>query len=328
MLLHIQNRFRGRRVVVAAKTREGPVQVITLEYAKTFINEATQKYNNATQEYNDALERLRLENLSTPNSAPQQMLAYPWMDEVVKWGLIAIPVAMLISIVGELIYRLIAGEDRKHAGLLTSLGGAIMSTALTFVVIVVLADMALDGFDKGPYADDPVAPEKPDYEAALAQTVNENRGDIDLAIGTAAKLAGIDLEEACETGQSSGPGQRDSRYTAKGNKNLLQCGGDEFGALLYADLDAGVFRTISTSTGAKAFKVITNASDSEHEHGAVLSSVSFLGVSETKYEPKSGASPWPVDEADRAEGKPGEVPYEEADEMTLEAALEAVAKKK
>ena len=304
------------------------MQVITLDYAKTFINEATQEHNDTIQEYNDALERLRLENLSTPNSSPQQMLAYPWMDEVVKWGLIAIPVAMLIGIVGELIYRLIAGEDRKHAGLLTSLGGVIMSTALTLVVIVVLADMALDHFGKGRYADEPVAPEKPDYEAALTQTVNENRGDIDLAIGTAAKLAGIDLEEACETGQSSGPGQRDSRYTAKGNKNLLQCGGDEFGALLYADLDAGVFRTISTSTGAKAFKVITNASDSEHEHGAVLSSVSFLGVSETKYEPKSDASPWPVDDADSAEEKPGKVPYEEADEMTLEAALEALAKKK
>ena len=304
------------------------MHIVTLDYAKTFINEATQKYNDATQEYNDALERLRLENLSTPNSSPQQVLAYPWMDEVIKWCLPALAVAILVGAVGELIYRLAAGKDRKYPGLFASLGGFTIYAVIGVVTIIALADLTLYHFGKGSYADEPVAPEKPDYEAALTQTVRENRGDIDLAIDTAAKLAGIDLAEACDTGQSSGPGQRDSRYTSKGNEDLLQCGGDEFGALLYADLDAGVFRTISTSTGAEKFKVITNASDSEHEHGAVLSSVSFLGVSETKYEPKSGASPWPVDEADRAEGKPGELPYEESDEMTLEAALEAVAKKK
>lgn len=304
------------------------MQVITLDYAKTFINEAAQKYSDATQEYNDALEQLRLENLSTPNSAPQQVLAYPWMDEVIKWGLPVLLVAMLVGIAGEAIYRLAAGEDRKRPGFFMSLGAVIISITITVMVVVALADLALEHFEKGPYANKPVAPEKPDYEAALTQTVNENRGDIDLAIDTAAKLAGIDLAEACDAGQSSGPGQVDSKYTADGNEDLLQCGGEEFGALLYADLEAGVFRTISTSTGAKTFKVVTNASDSENERGAALSSVAFLGVSETKYEPKSDATPWPVDDADRAEEKPGKVPYEEADEMTLEAALEALAKKK
>ena len=294
------------------------MHIVTFDYTKPIIAEATQNYR-------DALERFRLEKLASPDSG---VLAYPWMDTAVKWLLFSLPVAMILLLIASaLLLRTEGGRSAIRS--LNSVAEVYFYAVIATFLALFLVDSLFLG-DRGRHAGAPEEPEKPDYSQLVEETVSENRGDIDSAIEAAAGLADIDLAQACNTGRSAPPAQSDKydySTVGKANGRLVQCGGDEFGSLLFADLESGEAKTVSTSTGAERFIVATGVSDIDGERGRELSSVSFDGVGETEYKQgKDRPNPWPVDEGDVAELGTAAVPYDKSTEMDLETALESAGK--
>jgi hypothetical protein len=294
------------------------MHIVTFDYSKPIIAEATQNYK-------DALERFRLEELASPDAG---VLAYLWMDTVVKWLFISLPIALILSLIVSATLRL-TKEGRGDIGPLIPAAEVYFSAVIAVLLAIFLVDSLFLG-DRGRHADALKEPEEPDYSQLVEETVSENRDEIDSAIEAAAGLAGIDLAQACNTGRSAPPAQSnkyDYSTVGKANGRLLQCGGDEFGSLLFADLESGEAKTVSTSTGAERFIVATGVSDIDGERGRELSSVSFDGVGETEYkQDKDRPNPWPVDEGDVAELGAEAVPYDKSAEMDLETALESAGK--
>jgi hypothetical protein len=294
------------------------MNVITFDYDKSYINEATEKYLEEKQRY-------RLEEFAYSNAGLEFPSSLGWLENiwgaVIATGLICVAIFVLSHVPGVIsTKREIRGREIGRALSAATKAGGYAADVATIVFLPALALFLVGGIALMFNDSSPTRPDKPDYRALLDQTVAENRNDFEEAVRLAADGAGIDLAEACENGKSRGPVQKRGDFNNKqGNHRLIQCGGDRFGTLLYADLEGGEFKSIGTSSGAETGKVIATSGHSAPTRN--LSSVRFDGSRETRYKPGSDVlTGWAVDDGDDFEN---ERPFAPEDEVTLEEAKSA-----
>lgn len=279
------------------------MDVITFDYDKPYIREATDKYY-------EKLHAVEVKELS--GEGPRFGFHFQW--EVAVFVALAVVLFITVFLITASIVRRRDASSSSEAiakdTKIIRISGAVAAVAL--LALVLITPRAVEASKAGRVSE-------PDYQTLLNKTVADNRGQIDEAVTLAADRAGINLEEACDNGMSRGPMQRGDNFSKRGNDRLIQCGGDEFGTLVSGYPDADEIRVIATSTGSETGTVIAASDVSSTREAATFSSVKFDGSDMTRYRSDFfGDSGWVVDNRGN-----GGRPFATEDEMTLEEARQA-----
>lgn len=289
------------------------MQEITLNYTTSPLRDAI------TQREAD-IKQFEIEKFSHHETLYDKFFGnmhYDWMATV-NIGLLIISVALFaLSLIVDIITR--AASKPQNRAPDYALNTAAVGLMLIIINVLLWGLFYILSGPDGGNAENQVP--HPDYDQALIKTVEDNRDDIDEAIHYAALSQGIDLERACTHGKYGYPRAMSSSTPYRTDtEKLVQCGGDTFGALLYADTDTMEFQSISTSTGADTFTVIAATGDTARNKSTNHSSVQFPGVSESKYRPYKGGEryAWSVDSSHEADTN--SKPYTDDTEMTLDEA--------
>lgn len=286
------------------------MQAITFNYNTSSISDAITQYN-------DAVTQSKLEEFSQEKKV-FDIFVYNWMTTAFITIAAITAIIFVLSFMTHVVSR---AAKSSHEQSINNAGNVAFIGALGFILTVVvfgaftITSLIIDS--TGTRVD------HPDYEAALAETVTENREDINDAVHLAAVSQDIDLDHACQNGKVFTTKATGGYMKTTNPTQLVQCGGTKFGALVYANLDDGQFQSISTSTGTMTFTVIAATGDEAEHNAAEYSSVQFPGVDTTIYKPNRRYADfaWRVDapNADDAVQLP-EPPYDDERVMTLEEA--------
>lgn len=289
------------------------MQAITFKYDTSPLRDAVEQHANDVKQY-------ELEEFSRDNSLYNEIfgaLTYDWMATV---NITIFSIAIVIILISPLVYavaRMPASSKPVATNYMfdtatVGLEALCFNVVVWFIFLVISVAIGNDTEDKVPH---------PDYEQALSSTIVANRDDINEAVRLAAASQHIDLERACANGKYTLPRATGAPTTPHrtDTERLVQCGGDTFGALLYADVDGMTFQSVSTSTGADTFTVIAATGDTAQNEAVMYSSVQFPGVSKTKYAPYSQGEKfaWEVDVPHTADA---DKPFDDENEMTLDEA--------
>ena len=289
------------------------MHVITFQYA-------TSPLRNAIEQREDTIKRFEFKECHQDSALYGCLfdnMAYGWMVTTI----IAIfAVAAACIVLSLLIYAAmrIAAAPRDKASIyafnVISIGIAVLSFNVLLWASFYLISIPLKNDAKASIP-------HPDYEQALTQTIENNYNDINDAVHLVAKSQHIDLERACEHGKYTLPQASKPSTTQHLTETtqLVQCGGEIFGALLYTDAGTMKLQSISTSTGAGTFTVIATTGDAAQDKAATYSSVQFPGVDETKYKPSSQGK-WYACDVDNSYTPGMPKPYSDDVVMTLDEA--------
>ena len=199
------------------------MNVITLGYDRSYINEATQRYLEEGQRY-------RLEQFAHGNANLEFPSRLEWIRSVSNFAAAVILICVVVSVSFVALNAASAKREMrgKESGRVLSAAGKasdyVINVATIIVFLLAIPLFLVNGFTmtlNGPY---PTPPDKPGYEALLDQTVSESNDKFDEAVHLAADQADIDLAEACENGNSRGPAQEGGDFSKRDNHRLIQCG--------------------------------------------------------------------------------------------------------
>ena len=288
------------------------MQAITFDYA-------TSPISNVITQYDKDVTQRELEEFSQ-NSELLPLFSYDWMTTTL---IVIIALSVCILALSPIVYAVSRAaknsraQSRNNAENTAGISIIIFELAAIVFGVFFVASLIID-FDTTTRVD------HPNYDAALSETVAANREDIDEAVRLAAASQYVDLDSACRHGKASRPKAVDGEHYTDETAQLVQCGGDTFGALLYANTESTQFQSISTATGATTFKVIVATGDTAKDSAAAYSSVQFPGVKESrKYNPTRRYTQfaWNVDSPSTNDAAPlTKPPYDDEHEMTLDEA--------